>query len=78
MYLFYLSLCYFVLDSNVRICITLKLLDKCRRNESFPNQVLSSLEMALSLSPQGFARSHIGERCLPLMPSERRLSPMLH
>ena len=28
MYLFYLSLCYFVLDSNVRICIILKLLNK--------------------------------------------------
>ena len=35
---------------------------------SAPNQVLSKLEMALSLSPQGFAQSHIGERCLPLMP----------
>ena len=28
MYLFYLSLCYFLLDSNVRICIILKLLNK--------------------------------------------------
>ena len=55
MYLFYLFLCYFVLDSNIRICITLKLLDKCKRNESFPNQVLSSLEMTLSLSPQGMS-----------------------
>ena len=27
-YLFYLSLCYFVFDSNVRICIILKLLNK--------------------------------------------------
>ena len=40
----------------------------CGRNESFPNQVLSSLEMTLSLSPQGFAQSHIRERLLPLMP----------
>ena len=36
-------------------------------NESFPTQVLSSLEMALSFSPQGFAQSNIGERRLPLM-----------
>ena len=42
---------------------------KCGRTFiSAPNQVLSSLEMALSLSPQGFAQSHVGERCLPLMP----------
>ena len=27
-YLFYLFLCHFVLDSNVRICIILKLLNK--------------------------------------------------
>ena len=27
-YLFYLSLCYFILDNNVRICIILKLLNK--------------------------------------------------
>ena len=26
-YLFYLSLCYFVLDSNVRICIILKIIE---------------------------------------------------
>ena len=32
----------------------------CGRNESFPNQVLSSSRMALSLSPQDFAQSHIG------------------
>ena len=38
------------------------------RNESIPNQVLSSSEMALSFSPQGFAQSHIGEKCLSLMP----------
>ena len=46
----------------------------CERNKSFPNQVLSSLEMALSLSPQGFAQSHIGERLLPLMPWGLRLN----
>ena len=40
----------------------------CGRNESFFNQVLSYLEMALNLSPQGFAQSHIGERRLPLIP----------
>ena len=37
------------------------------RNESIPNQVLSSSEMALSFSSQGFAQSHIGERRLPHM-----------
>ena len=40
----------------------------CGRNKSFPNQVLFSLEMTLSLSPQRFAQSHIGEKRLSLMP----------
>ena len=40
----------------------------CGRDESFPKKELSSSEMALSLNPQSFAKSHIGERRLPLMP----------
>ena len=35
---------------------------------SDPKKELSSLEMTLSLNPQGFAQSPIGERRLPLMP----------
>ena len=40
----------------------------CGRDESFPNQVLSSSKMTLSLNPQGFTQSHIGERCLSPLP----------
>ena len=51
--------CLIFRDDKLSTILLQKKIIYCGRNKSFPNQVLSSLEMALSLNPQELAQSHI-------------------